>query len=69
LLLALFERMQGMRIIDMLAVFGGAPMFFYLLHLSVLRILYHSALAYGAPIMMAPMVWTAMAGCWCGMWP
>jgi len=33
----------------MLSVFGGAPMFFYLLHLSVLRVLYHSAYAIWGP--------------------
>lgn len=49
LLLALFERMGESRLIAALAIFGGAPMFFYLLHLSVLRILYHSALAIWGP--------------------
>nr|MBA4769409.1 DUF1624 domain-containing protein [Sphingobium sp.] len=45
LLLALFEHIRASGVVAALAVFGGAPMFFYLLHLCVLRILYHSALA------------------------
>lgn len=49
LLLVLFERIQGSWLADVLSVFGGAPLFFYLLHLSVLRILYHSALAIWGP--------------------
>ena len=49
LLLVLFERINNSPLIAALAVFGGAPMFFYLLHLSVLRILYHSALAIWGP--------------------
>jgi uncharacterized membrane protein len=43
ILLALFERAQQARWIDVLSVFGAAPMFFYILHLCVLRILYHIA--------------------------
>lgn len=49
LLLVLFERINNSRLIAALAVFGGAPMFFYLFHLTVLRILYHSALAIWGP--------------------
>jgi uncharacterized membrane protein len=49
LFLAFLERIQGSRLVSALAVFGGAPMFFYLLHLTMLRILYHSALAIWGP--------------------
>lgn len=49
LLLVLFERINRSQLIAALAVFGAAPMFFYLLHLTVLRILYHSALAMWGP--------------------
>lgn len=49
LLLALFERVRTSGVIAALAVFGGAPMFFYILHLTVLRIFYHSALAIWGP--------------------
>lgn len=49
LLLVLFERIQNSRLVADLAVFGAAPFFFYLLHLTVLRILYHSALAIYGP--------------------
>jgi uncharacterized membrane protein len=49
ILLVLFERINDSRLISALAIFGGAPMFFYLLHLTVLRILYHSALAIWGP--------------------
>ncbi len=49
LLLAGFELLRQGRITAALAVFGAAPMFFYLLHLSVLRVLYHSALAIWGP--------------------
>ncbi|MBW6525069.1 DUF1624 domain-containing protein [Sphingomonas sp. RHCKR47] len=45
LLLAAFERLDG-RLTAALAIFGGAPMFFYLFHLTVLRLLYHSAFAF-----------------------
>ena len=49
LLLVAFERIKNSGLIAALAVFGGAPMFFYLFHLSVLRILYHSAVAIWGP--------------------
>jgi len=49
LLLMLFEKINDSKLVAALAVFGAAPMFFYLLHLVVLRILYHSALAIYGP--------------------
>ncbi|MEO7383757.1 MAG: heparan-alpha-glucosaminide N-acetyltransferase domain-containing protein [Novosphingobium sp.] len=49
LLLVMFERINASRLVAALAVFGSAPMFFYLLHLTVLRIFYHSALAIWGP--------------------
>ena len=49
LLLVLFEKINDSKLVGSLAVFGAAPMFFYLLHLTVLRILYHSALAIYGP--------------------
>ncbi|MGP6462107.1 DUF1624 domain-containing protein [Pseudomonas parakoreensis] len=45
LLLRVFERRQTRRWIRCLTVFGSAPMFFYLLHLYVLKVLYLIALA------------------------
>jgi uncharacterized membrane protein len=49
LLLALLERRGEGRLLAPLTVLGGAPMFFYLLHLSVLRALYLAALALYGP--------------------
>ena len=49
ILLALFERLEGGRVSRWLVVLGGAPMFFYLLHLYVLRGLYLAALAIWGP--------------------
>lgn len=43
LLLRAFERSQAQRWIRPLTVFGAAPMFFYLLHLYVLKLLYIAA--------------------------
>jgi len=45
LLLAYFERRNDGRMVRTLAVFGSAPMFFYLLHLYVLKLLYIAAFA------------------------
>ncbi|QEI08888.1 DUF1624 domain-containing protein [Pigmentiphaga aceris] len=45
LLLRAFERRQGASWLAPLAVFGAAPMFFYLLHLYVLKFLYLGAVA------------------------
>ena len=45
LLLALFEKYQDSKLMPYLAMFGGAPMFFYLLHLYVLKALYLIAVA------------------------
>ena len=49
LLLAGFERFGSSRLIPVLATFGGAPMFYYLLHIYVLRALYLSAYALWGP--------------------
>jgi uncharacterized membrane protein len=49
ILLALFERAQEGRPVPMLAFLGGAPMFFYILHLYVLKALYFIALAVFGP--------------------
>ena len=49
LLLAYFERRNDGRMVRTLAVFGSAPMFFYLLHLYVLKLLYVAALATWGP--------------------
>lgn len=49
LLLAWFEALRGERISHWLAVLGGAPMFFYLFHLYLLRVLYLSALSIWGP--------------------
>ncbi len=48
-LLAQFEKLEGRRVLLWLSVLGGAPMFFYLFHLYVLRILYLSAFAIWGP--------------------
>ncbi|MFD2645543.1 DUF1624 domain-containing protein [Pseudomonas japonica] len=45
LLLVRFERGNDGRVVRWLAVFGAAPMFFYLLHLYVLKLLYLVAVA------------------------
>ncbi|MFT0632552.1 DUF1624 domain-containing protein [Pseudomonas sihuiensis] len=45
LLLAYFERRNDGRMVRTLAVFGSAPMFFYLLHLYMLKLLYIAAFA------------------------
>jgi len=45
LLLVVLERLGDRPAVAALAVFGGAPLFFYLLHLTVLRLLYHGAFA------------------------
>ncbi|MGH8467297.1 MAG: DUF1624 domain-containing protein, partial [Pseudomonas sp.] len=44
-LLAVLERYQARRVVPLLALFGAAPMFFYLLHLYVLKALYLVAVA------------------------
>jgi len=44
-LLRTFERAGQARWISALAVFGAAPMFFYLLHLYVLKLLYLASVA------------------------
>ena len=45
LLLLAFERLQQQQWINTLAVFGAAPMFFYLLHLYVLKVMYLACVA------------------------
>jgi uncharacterized membrane protein len=49
LLLVALERMRDALVVSALAVFGGAPLFFYLLHLTILRLLYHGAAAIWGP--------------------
>lgn len=43
ILLALFERSEHSKWIQVLAVFGAAPLFFYVFHIYALRALYHGA--------------------------
>ena len=49
LLLVLFEQANELRVTHWLSIMGGAPMFFYLLHLYLLRLLYLTALAIWGP--------------------
>lgn len=71
LLLALFEKLQARGSIAQLAVLGGAPMFFYLLHLYVLKALYLIAVAiwganqgdyYGFDDLSAVWLWSVVLG-------
>jgi uncharacterized membrane protein len=71
LLLALFEKLQARGSIAQLAVLGGAPMFFYLLHLYVLKALYLVAVAiwgtnqgdyYGFDDLSAVWLWSVALG-------
>ncbi len=64
LLLAAFERWQDARWIPALAIFGAAPMFFYLLHLYVLRVLYLIALALQGPNQGAVYGFDHLVGIW-----
>jgi uncharacterized membrane protein len=45
ILLALFEQVQEGQVVPTLAFLGGAPMFFYIMHLYVLKVLYFIAVA------------------------
>jgi len=49
LLLALFEAHESHPLLPHLALFGGAPMFFYIVHLYVLKALYNIALLLYGP--------------------
>ncbi|MEO6359772.1 MAG: heparan-alpha-glucosaminide N-acetyltransferase domain-containing protein [Sphingomicrobium sp.] len=49
LMLALFEKHQSSKLIPPLSVLGGAPMFFYLLHLYTLKALYWTAFSIYGP--------------------
>ena len=49
LLLALFEKFENSRVMPHLALLGGAPMFYYVLHLYVLKLIYNVALALYGP--------------------
>lgn len=48
-LLSLLERSEGQGWMSILSVFGAAPMFFYILHMYVLRALYHIAMGLWGP--------------------
>ncbi|MGC6330875.1 DUF1624 domain-containing protein [Rhizorhabdus sp. FW153] len=50
LLLALFEKYQDSAALPPLTHLGGAPMFFYILHLYMLKLVYHVALALYGPV-------------------
>ena len=49
LLLALFEKIESSPVLPHLALLGGAPMFYYILHLYVLKAIYNVALAVYGP--------------------
>jgi uncharacterized membrane protein len=49
LLLALFEKFENSRVMPHLALLGGAPMFYYVLHLYVLKLIYNVALSLYGP--------------------
>jgi uncharacterized membrane protein len=50
LLLAWFERLDQQRLMVALAQMGGAPLFFYIVHLYALKLVYNLALALYGPV-------------------
>ena len=63
-LLVWFERRNEGRLVRCLAVFGAAPMFFYLLHLYVLKLLYLASLAIWGPNQGAYFGFDSMLAVW-----
>lgn len=64
LLLVWFERRSEGRLVRGLTVFGAAPMFFYLLHLYVLKVLYLASLAIWGPNQGAYFGFDSMSAVW-----
>ncbi|SDI17546.1 Uncharacterized membrane protein [Pseudomonas flavescens] len=64
LLLLAFERSQGKRWLRVLTVYGGAPMFFYLLHLYVLKLMYLAAVGIWGTNQGDYFGFDSMAGIW-----
>lgn len=66
LLMAFFEKIEKSKATATFAVLGGAPMFFYILHLYVLKIMYLIALAVWGPNYGQFYGFDGLAGIW--MW-
>lgn len=69
LLLALFEKIDGSALLPHLAYFGGAPMFFYVVHLYALKVVYNVAVmlygktkgeVFGADNLSTVWIWVAI---------
>ncbi len=66
LMLAVFEKYEGSKIIPLLSVLGGAPLFFYVMHLYTLKALYWTAFSIWGPT--KGMVFGVDSVAWVWLW-